>query len=442
MRTPFVVFLGMLAGCGGGVVVTDAGDMPVDAGTDAGTMPDAGTLSDAGCTGAQLTALEDQMRAALQATVTDHSFYVELRRPAIDGRIFKHARNIDGVVDENATTQSASTAKMITASVILDVVSNPQLYPGNGKVNGNPLTLDSLARDFLPDGTGGTFWKTETGALPATSRLNSVTLRHLLSFSSGLELEAVQGGQPCLGTPAAVSSHGACVTRLVTANVPRNLVANAPRTFFYSGSHLSAAALMAVNAAGVPSWAALFKKYKELHGVFGGVVTPTAPAAVVGPGAFYPFSDVGASPNPAGAMRYRAGDYAPFLLKLQAGEILKADTLSQMLSDQTAAAGIAIEFSPLTNDSPAEVWHYGLGNWNECHAATWTPACATERFSSAGSFGSYPFIDFNKSFPLIGFVARGGTDTGTGMKGVQVYRSMIDATGTDLALRWAANDCR
>ncbi len=417
------------------MVVTDAGELPVDSGA-----PDAGA-SDAGCSDAQLTALEDKMRTALQATVTDHSFYLELRRPGIDGRIFKHARNIDGVVDENATLQSASTAKMISASVILDVVSNPQRYPAAGKVNGTQLTLDSLARDFLPDGAGGTFWRTETGALPATSRLYGVTLRHLLSFSSGLELESAPGGQNCLGAPAATFSHGACVSQLVTANALRNLNANEPRTFFYNGSHLSVAALMAVNAAGFSSWAELFKKYKELHGVFGGAVTPSAPAAVAGPGAFYPFSDVGASPNPAGAMRYRAGDYAPFLSRLHAGQILGASTLGQMLSDQTAAAGIAIEFSPLMNDTPSEQWHYGLGLWNECHAAVWTPACATERFSSAGSFGSYPFIDLNGAFPLIGFLARGGTDLGTGMKGVQVYRSLIDGTGTDLALQWAANVC-
>ena len=40
--------------------------------------------------------------------------------------------------------------------------------------------------------------------------------------------------------------------------------------------------------------------------------------AIAGPGAFYPFSDAGGSPNPAGAMRYRAGDYAAFVKAVEA----------------------------------------------------------------------------------------------------------------------------
>lgn len=448
MRAQVVLVLG-LVGCGGGAVSSDAGGQlePVDAGAvDAGTV-DAGTV-DAGdtCTAATLLALEDKMRAALQSTVTDHSFYVELRRPGVDGRTFTFARNIDGVVDASSTIQSASTAKMISASVILDVVSNPQRYPGGGMVNGKALTLDSLARDFLPDGSGGTNWRTNTGALPATSRLNGVTLRQLLSFASGLELEKALGGAECLGAPAASFTHAACVRNLVTVNLARNLNAAEPRTFFYNGAHLNVAALMAVNAAGVANWAELFKKYKELHGVFTGAVAPMAPVAVAGPGAYYPFSDGTSSPNPAGAMRYRAGDYPGFLVQLQSGAILSAATLGELFSDQTTAAGVAIEYSPLSNDSPSEDWRYGLGLWNECQASVWSPSCATQRFSSPGSFGSYPFVDLNRqgadSFPLIGFLARGGTDMGTAMKGISVYRSLASSGGRDLAREWAANICR
>lgn len=432
--------------------------MPVDAGadTDSGVQPDAGA-SDAGptdagptgqCTATTLVDLENKMRAALESTVTDHSFHLELRRPGVDGRTFTLSRNIDGVVDASSTVQSASTAKMITASVILDVVARPQLYPGGGMVNGKPFTLDSLARDFLPDGSGGTNWRTNTDALPTTSRLYGVTLRQLLSFASGLELENALGSPSCLGVPAASSTHAACVRSLVTVNVARNLNASEPRTFFYSGAHLNVAALMAVNAAGLTSWAGLFKKYKELHGVFTGSVAP-APVAVAGPGAFYPFSDGSGSPSPAGMLRYRAGDYLAFLVRLQSGDLLPTAMLNEMFSDQTTAAGATIEYSPLSNDSPPEDWRYGLGLWNECRAALWSPSCVSHRFSSPGSFGSYPFIDFNRygaeSFPLIGFLARGGTDPGTAMKGILVYRSLANAAspnGKDLAQEWAANICR
>ncbi len=404
------------------------------------------------CNDSELIEKETRMRAALQSVVTDHSFYFELRRPSLDGRTFVFTRKIEGaaegVIDENSTLQSASTAKMISASVILDVVSNPQLYPGGGLVNGRQLGLDSLAGDFLPDGAGGTFWRTNTGAIPATSRLKSVTLRHLLSFTSGLELEKSGTGTNCLVQPETTFTHGNCVRNLVTVNLARNTNALDPRTFFYNGAHLSVAALMAVKAAGVANWAELFKKYKELHGVFQGAVSPAAPAATFGLGAYFPYSDGASSPGPAGAMRYRAGDYATFLVKLYSGNILSNAILSQMLSDQTGLMGAGIEYSPMLNSAPYEDWHYGLGLWNECHSSTWSTSCDKARFSSAGSFGSYPFIDFNfygsTSYPLIGFLGRGGDDSGTGDRGMAVYRSLLnggDLGVKDLAQEWAANTC-
>lgn len=403
-------------------------------------------LASKSCTTDQLNELEQRMRSSLQNVATDHSFYVELQRPLLDGRKFTFTRNIDGPIDENATLQSASTAKLISAAVILDVISNPQLYPGRGLLNGKQFNLDSLARDFLADGNGGTFWRTNTGALPTSSRLHSVTLRHLLSFTSGLELEAPAGTKTksCISSDQSDFTHGACVRNLVTLNLSRNLNSTEQRTFFYNGAHLNVAALMAVKAAGVANWAELFKTFKRVHGVFEGTVSPSAPVADFGPGAYFPFSNGNSSPSPAGALRYRAGDYASFLSKLYLAQILSPALLNQMFSDQITQVGAGTEYSPVIKDS--EEWHYGLGLWTECSAPVWTSTCGVSRFSSPGSFGSYPFIDLNytgsQSAPLIGFVGRGGSDLATAIKGIEIYRSMGDGSAAkDLAQLWAANQC-
>jgi CubicO group peptidase (beta-lactamase class C family) len=299
--------------------------------------------------------------------------------------------------------------------------------------------LDSFARQFLPKTGGGTVWATTTGALPTTNRLYSVNLRHLLSFTSGLEAE-----HGCISSNTV--SHNDCITRVVTANA--NLAentTNSGRTYFYNGSHLFVAAQMAVNATGMDSWASVFKRFKEIHGVFQSPIIPSD-TAVMGAGAFYPYSEAGTfSPSPAGAMRYKAGDYAAFLLKLAKGQIISNALLDEMMSDQIAFLNTPIRYSPMLNDG--EDWHYGLGLWTECPSATFSAACFEDRYSSAGSFGSYPFADFNlwdgSSHLLVGFLGYGGTLSGQAIKGINVYRSLGGGqVGVkDLAQKWAANKC-
>lgn len=396
-----------------------------------------------GCSPEELTALEAQMRAALEGVSTDHSYYVELQRPDVDDRVFTFSRDIDGPLDADATIQSASTAKLVTAAVILDVVANPSRY---GTPGTSPLTLDSLARDFLPDGQGGTLWRTSSGPLPATNRLHTVTLRQLLSFTSGLELERIGANEPCFPNPAARFSYDACVTQLIDINLSANENGGEPRTFFYSGAHMFVASKMAVSAVNATGWADIFKRFKEAHGVFQGAVEPAAPEQAAGPGAYFPFSEGASSPSPAGALRYRAGDYASFLRKLNTGEILPAEYMDEMFSNQLEKLDATVEYSPVADTG--EDWRYGFGVWNECPASTYDEACFEGRFSSPGSFGSYPFLDANlydgTSFSLVGFVGRGGSDPGTSAKGIGIYRSLGGGTVgvKDLAQRWAADRCQ
>lgn len=407
-----------------------------DAGVDLGD----GGVADLGDGGAKCTAeLEDLMRNALAVAPADESFVFELRRDS-DGRVFRAYRTVSGKAPLNEATmlQSASTAKLVSAVVILDVITNPSSYPGGGLVNGQPLTLDSPIKDFLPTTGGGTAWGPTVGTLPSNSRLQTVTLRHLLSFTSGLSKE-----------PACISSltdPDTCVRAIVDANLTGNADGTAPRTLYYSGAHLFVAARAAVNASGLSDWGALFRRFKETHQVFQ-TALETPGGAQFGVGAFYPASGPGNSPSPAGALRYTAGDYTPFLMKLLHHEILSAATVSQLFTDETARQNASIEYSPLLDDG--EAWHYNLGNWTECPMATFEPGCATlRRYSSPGSFGTYPFIDFNPTSsgdaPFVGLIGWGGSTQGVAAHSIAVYRTLGNGdalTTKDLAQQWAAATC-
>jgi CubicO group peptidase (beta-lactamase class C family) len=397
-----------------------------------------GGVADLGDGGVRCTAeLEAAMTTALANAPSTESFFLELRRES-DGRLFRTARTVSGKapVTEGTMLQSASTAKLISAVVILDVVSNPSAYPGGGQVGGRTLTLDSPVRDFLPMGAG-TAWKPAVGALSSTNRLANVTLRQLLSFTSGLERE-----DACISS---TTDPDVCISNLVDANLAGNADGAAPRTFFYNGAHLFVAARVATNASGLGDWGALFKRFKERHQVFQTPLT-TPGQTQFGVGAFFPVSGPGNSPSPAGAMRYTAGDYTPFLVKLMRGEILPSAVVAELFTDEVARQNVDIEYSPLLDDG--EAWHYNLGNWTECPGGTFTAACAAaRRYSSPGSFGTYPFVDYNPSSageaPFVGLLGYGGTTQGVASTTIAIYRSLGGGqlTQRDLAQQWAAASC-
>lgn len=140
--------------------------------------------------------LETQMTAALNAVATTESFVVELRRNS-DDRVFRMSRPVPGktTITERSMLQSASTAKLISATVILDVIANPASYPGAGRVNGVALTLDSPVRDFLPA------WSP-----PASSRLSSVTLRPCSASPRGSSASTRASARSPRPTPASPTS--------------------------------------------------------------------------------------------------------------------------------------------------------------------------------------------------------------------------------------------
>jgi CubicO group peptidase (beta-lactamase class C family) len=369
----------------GGVACSDDGSGaeadPDAVATDAVADGDAVDALARRCTAAQLTALESSMRTTLNAAATnpsitrDPNFTVLLE--ADDGRRFTHAH---GTSSATTRYESASTSKWVTAAVLLDLVDR------------GVLSLTTKAHQHLP------FW-TES----------AVDLRDLLSFTSGFNDEPA-----CVNSPFA--NFAACVEQIHDDNVA---TAPAPETdFHYSGTHMQVAGLMAIRAAGVASWTALFSAFKARTGLF-----PTSSYNL--PSA--------SNPRLGGGMTWTGEEYLGFLRALVRGTLLQSATRAALFANQRGAA--VVTASPAFQ-SMGEDWAYGLGNWLECPGAT-TPNsynCGSgHRNSSAGAYGAYPFIDFDHDY--FGIVARQGS-LGSGDEGVAIARTIANP-----ARQWATRLC-
>lgn len=294
-----------------------------------------------------------------------------------DGRSYTHSH---GNAGPTVVYESASTSKLVTAVIILDLVDQ------------GVLTLETKAHDLLP------FW-TET----------TVTLRQLLSFTSGFYDEP-----GCLNVGAA--SFETCVQTIYANNAPTAPAAGT--VYQYSSSHLQVAGLMAIKAKGAASWTQIVNDWKAKTGLF--------------PSATY---DLPSATNPrlAGGMHWTATEYLGFLRALSAGQILTAATRTELFANQRGTA--TLRTSPAWN-KVQEDWSYGLGNWLECPTAKTLGGfdCgAGHRNSSPGAYGSYPFIDFDHHY--VGILARMG-ELGKGFEGVLLFRTAAE----DIA-KWADGTC-
>ena len=95
-------------------------------------------------------------------------------------------------------------------------------------------------------------------------------------------------------------------------------------------------------------------------------------------------------------------DYAIFLQSLLNGSLIANGR--EWLRDRTAS--IPFLFRPRGIEENGD-WHYALGAWLECDEPKFSPACADARiYSSPGSFGWTPWIDFRNGY--FGLIARKG----------------------------------
>ncbi len=321
-----------------------------------------------------LTKLESEIITDLNAANTDTDFTLTIKSE--NGKTFTHST---GNSKASIPYQSASTSKLVTTVVILSLVKD------------NKLSLEDHPQDYIAT------W-------PTTGNLSKIQLNHLLSFTSGLVNEPI-----CINSSN--SNFETCVGNIATSNGISKLPGE---EFYYSSTHLQVAGLMAIKASGLSSWQEVFEQFKFNTGLFSN--------------ANYDLPSL-QNPRLAGGMHWSGEEYLEFLKRIYKKEILNAELIDLMTSDQISNATIG--YSPALVGI-SEDWHYGFGNWIECHANP-NNCAQTKRISSPGAFGAYPFIDYENKY--YGILARQGA-FGTFKNGYTLFESVSPKLE-----KWAAVEC-
>lgn len=271
----------------------------------------------------------------------------------------------------------ASASKLISGLVLLDVVARGE------------LTLESTTASVLG-------W---TGAH------GTITLRHLLSFTSGLEIE-----NGCTFNPLVTLS--SCVATIASAPMRA-----APGTRYdYGSTHLHVAARMAEIVTG-KSWNTLFRER-----IADPLALPTGVRYFT-----FPIQGVGeANPLIAGGLRASAREYARMLaLAYQLGRydgVTIGSSALLLAQAREPYPSVTVGASPAV--SLGQTFRYGLSAWLECN----TPATGCAVISSAGAFGFTPWLDRDtRYYATIAMEQTDGRGTGFSVRLQQALIPFIKA---------------
>ncbi len=258
---------------------------------------------------------------------------------AEDERVFERSYG-DFAPDRRVAVASAS--KLIAAIVLLDVVSTGE------------LSLESTTGEVLG-------W---------VSPVQNITLRHLLSFTSGLQNE-----NSCTFIPFTTLASCVAVIRSI------NPLSEPATRFDYGSTHLQVAARMAEVATG-KSWQGLFReRLADPLGLPQEVRFFTLPNQAIGE----------SNPLVAGGLRASAREYGAMLaVVFHNGSNNGVSLANPFLFAQQARApypAVVIGNSPYA--ALGASFRYGFGAWLECAA----PAQGCDVLSSAGLFGFTPWLD-------------------------------------------------
>ncbi|MCP3102144.1 beta-lactamase family protein [Myxococcus sp. K15C18031901] len=265
---------------------------------------------------------------------------------AQDDLVFQH---MVGTFTPTTRVAVASASKFVSGIVLFELVKRGQ------------LSLDST-----------------TGAvLGWTGPKASITLRHLLSFTSGMNPENVCTTNPDITLATCVA--------ILSAQAP---VAAPGTRFDYGSTHLHVAARMAEVVTG-KTWNTLFSDILR---------APLGQATAV---SYYsrPRQALGTqNPLIAGGLRASMSEYADFLrLAFHKGQTPALTVGTPALFDTQARE----PYDVVIGNSPMQgiglPFHYGLTAWLECL----TPAQGCTRLSSPGAFGFTPWMDRESGYYAI-----------------------------------------
>ncbi|NMO13465.1 beta-lactamase family protein [Pyxidicoccus fallax] len=256
-----------------------------------------------------------------------------------DRKVYEHMVG-DFAPDRRVAVASAS--KMIAGTVLFEVIRQGH------------LSLDSTTGQMLG-------WSGDKA---------NITLRHLLSFTSGLQNEH-------LCTVQAGITLADCVATIASTNP----VAPPGTRFDYGSTHLHVAARMAEVTTG-KSWNTLFRETLATPlGLPEDVTYFTRPRQAQGI----------TNPLIAGGLRTSMNEYAPlFALVFHKGRQAGREVGTPELFDAQAREpfpGVVIGNSPVKDLSLP--FRYGLTAWLQCA----TPAEGCDVISSPGAFGWTPWMD-------------------------------------------------
>lgn len=276
-----------------------------------------------------------------------------------------------GTFGPTTTVPIASSTKWVSGAVIMSLVDD------------GVISLDDTVSEYLPDWTG----------LKGT-----ITIRQLFSHTSGLADD-----NACLGDQT--MSLAQCVDLIRDVG----LVAAPGSQFFYGGTSMQVAGRIAEVATGQPWWQIFNERIRDPLGMSSTF--------------FWPLGN----PQIGGGVISRLGDYGKLLqMSLASGafgsqQVLTADAIQQMESDQTNGALIA--YTPHPDNR-----RYGIGVWRDVVSATGQAV----QVSSQGKFGVSPWIDRERRYFGLFFVQDELVDVYALVAQMQLaMRAVIDAYDTD-----------
>jgi D-alanyl-D-alanine-carboxypeptidase/D-alanyl-D-alanine-endopeptidase len=262
---------------------------------------------------------------------------------ARDAKVFEHML---GSFTGDTRVAVASASKLVSGLVLFDLIRQ------------GLLGLDST-----------------TGGVLGWSGANAgITLRQLLSFTSGLPREAA-----CTLNPLTTLAN--CADNLATVA----LVAQPGIEFDYGSTHLAVAGAMAEQVTGM-RWSELFAQTLQAPlGLSSEVAYFTAPRQAVGK----------INPLIAGGLRASMNEYRHFLaIAFHKGNDASLSIGTPALFDEQARMpypDAVIGYSPMPSA------RYGLTCWLECA----TPESGCQRISSPGAFGFTPWLDRDAGYYAI-----------------------------------------
>eukprot|EP00937_MAST-01D_sp_MAST-1D-sp2_P001896 g1896.t1 len=259
-----------------------------------------------------------------------------------------------GNVTMSSTLMMASASKFPAATAIAGVVAEGH------------LTFDTPVSKVF------SWWSKD-----ARDPRSAVTLRHLLSFTSGFYWKDASGVVPCLEGLGSITTSPEDCAKQIYQQAP--FAFKAGSTFSYNSFHLQIAGAMAAKAAGTTVQGMLSKYLIDKLGMKNTKWL------------------VGQNPYLAAGMQTTPDDYDTFLRAYLSYKHLPKAIADEMERDYLSAP-YATNVANSSMGLVYELGHYSMCNYFECLEklpfTSWNSACAKANIHmDAGLFGYYPLID-------------------------------------------------